>query len=568
MSDTTRQEQEDHQERERFFSAARLVAGLTVLSRLLGMARDIAIVALGATRATDAFWTAFSVPNLLRRLFGEGALAAAFVPVFTEVSEAEGWEKARLVLANTAGLLALVLAGLLLLGEAGLLAWLALARPEWDTALLLRLTAIMLPFMFTICLLALGSAALQCKGRFAYPAFAPIVLNVFLIAAATVVHTQIRQRGAVQLTVLAVAVVVAGAVQLAGVAWLLRRAGLSAPLQLRPVMRPVRRVARMLLPMMIPLGVMQFSAFFDRIYAWWMTATPDEPSLSILGWTVQRPLAPGVVTCLYAATRLYMFPLGILAISLATAVFPLMSRYAARKDTLGLRATTNRALRLSLFLGVPAGLGLFLLAEPTITLIYRHGRFEDAARPAAILRMYTLGMWAYFANHILLRAYYAQTDTRTPIRVTGSLAVVNMLLVVVLVFPLKASGIGLATACTASLNAILLAGLLRRRWGRLGGRRLALSAARTAVASAVMGGAVLGAQWLLAGPAEAIATGLGRSWVYSAVTVLGAVVAGAGAYLLAALLLRCDELAELLGRAPAPKAQATMEHEETEHTDA
>ena len=155
------------------------------MSRILGLVRDRAIVAFGANRHMDVFWTAFRVPNLFRRLFGEGAMSAAFVPVFTEVGRAEGWDKARLVLANVTGWLALMLAGLLLVGELALAGWLvgsaAFGWGGWDSALLVQLVMILLPFMFTICLLALGSAALNCKGDFVYPAFAPIMLNIALL---------------------------------------------------------------------------------------------------------------------------------------------------------------------------------------------------------------------------------------------------------------------------------------------------------------------------------------------------------------------------------------------------
>lgn len=177
-----------HVERERFFGAAKTVASLTMLSRVLGLVRDMAIWAFGATRATDAFWLAFSLPNLFRRLFGEGALSAAFVPVFTEVAESQGWERARLVLANAAALLAMLLAGLVVLGELALLAALLLVEPGADWTLLLQLTMLVLPFMLTICTLALGSAALNCKGHFAYPAFAPILLNISLIGGAWIAH--------------------------------------------------------------------------------------------------------------------------------------------------------------------------------------------------------------------------------------------------------------------------------------------------------------------------------------------------------------------------------------------
>jgi len=535
-----------HREREHFFGAAKLVAAVTMLSRVLGMVRDIAIVALGATRATDSFWAAFSIPNLFRRLFGEGALSAAFVPVFTETAEAEGWDRARLVLANVAGLLALVLAAVVVLAELAVAAWLLTAPGEWDRRLLLQLTMIVLPFLFTVCLLALGSAALNCKGHFAYPAFAPILLNIGMIVAAAVAHRLYVGDDWRALFLLAGAVVAAGVGQLLGVVWLLSRAGLAVVPKLRPLLPEARRTARLLLPTVAPLGILQFSAFFDRIYAWVMTATAEAPRLELLGLSIDKPLGPGVVTCLYAANRLYQFPLGILAISLATAVFPLFSRYAARKDRFGLRDAVNRALRLSLFLGIPAGVGLALLAGPATRLIYRHGNFTDAeaSLAARILAMYCLGMPAYFCNHILLRAFFAQKDTRTPMRVTVLAAGLNIVLVAVGIFtPLAGGAIGLATAVTATLSAGALAVALAHRLGGVGLRKLAVSSVRTAAASAVLAGAVWAIPALLAGAGVSAEAGLTERLI----AVAAAVTGGAAAYAGAAALLRCPELQELWG---------------------
>jgi putative peptidoglycan lipid II flippase len=543
--------QDEHAERERFFGATRVVAGLTMLSRLLGLARDMANVAFGATRAMDSFWTAFRVPNVFRRLFGEGALSAAFVPVFTDTAEAAGWDRARQVLANVAGLLAVVLAALVALIELGLLAWLAVASPGADGQLLIHLTMIVLPFMFTICLLALGSAALNCKGHFAYPAFAPMLLNVALIAGAWVAHRLFAAGDWPGLFVLAAAVIAAGLGQLAGVVWLLRSVKLAALPRLRPVSAEARRIARLALPMMVPLGMTQISSLFDAFYAWFMTATSARPTLSLFGAEVARPLEEGVVTCLYAAERLYNFPLGILAISLATAVFPLLSRYAARRDLTGLRETTSRALRLSLFLGLPAGVALILLARPAIVLIYRHGRFTpaDADRAAFILRMYCLGMWAYFCRHILLRAFFCQKDTATPLRVSCWMTLANMALVAVGVFtPLRAGAVGLATATTAAANVLVLAGVLSRRWSGLGGRSIAASLARTAGATAAMAAVVLGVLLALAAPAERLARAWDSPKAGAALLVAAAVPAGAAAFALVARLLRAPEVRELLSR--------------------
>ena len=545
-----------HREREHFFGAAKLIAALTMLSRVLGMVRDMAIVTLGANLSMDRFWTAFTIPNLFRRLFGEGALSAAFIPVFTEVSRAEGWAKARLVLANAAGVLAVILAAIVLLVEAGLLTYLALIPDGWDRVLP-RMIMIVLPFTFTVCLMALGSAALNCRGHFAYPAFTPVLLNVVLIAAAAVVHV-VYPHGQVQgLYLLGWAVVVAGILQLVGVVWLLRSVDLAVIPKLRPILEPVRRIGRLALPMMIPLGIVQFSAFFDRVYALWITGAgggPEAKTFQLFGATIDKPFGPGVVTCVYVAARIYMFPLGILGISLATAVFPLLSRYADRGDLPGLRATTNRALRLSLFLGLPSAVGLILLAGPVISLIFRHRDFraDNVAVSTGVLQMYCLGMWAYFANHILLRAFFAQKDTRTPLRISIAVAAANIVLVAGLVFtPLRARAIGLATAVTATANALILAWILRGRWGRIGMRRILVSLARIAVATAALAGTVLAARYALAPWGRGLAARWELPWIAHAAVVLPAVALGAGAFWLVAAILRCPELREVRGALPA-----------------
>ena len=226
--------QSEHHEREHFFGAAKVMAVLTLGSRLMGMLRAMAIASLGATRSTDAFSLAFKIPNLFRRLFGEGALSAAFVPVLTETSEKEGPQKTSKLLANALGLLTLFLSCLLVVILAGLLIWEAFWPGGADRRLLVVLLALMLPFMVTVCLLALGSAALNCRGHFAYPAAAPILLNVIIIAAAVFLAPMVTRDVPGQLCVIAASVTVGGAVELAGALWMLHRHGFSLRMRLRP----------------------------------------------------------------------------------------------------------------------------------------------------------------------------------------------------------------------------------------------------------------------------------------------------------------------------------------------
>jgi putative peptidoglycan lipid II flippase len=531
------------QESNRFFGAAKVVAALTMLSRVLGLVRDMVLLPIGSAGLADRFWTAFSVPNLFRRLFGEGALSAAFVPVYSGVLENDSVDRARLVLANVAGLLGVCLWAIM--GVSWLVLW---AVWEWgggsfERLFLLQMIGLMMPFMFTVCMLALGSAVLNCRGHFAYPAAAPIILNIALILAGGWLAPRWGGSAVEQFYLIGGALVVAGLVQLLGVILLLKRQKLAmrAIGRVWPILPETRQMLRLMAPMVIPLAVLQLSAFGDRLIALIFTTT------------AHAPLKEGVVRCLYAANRLFQLPLGVLAISVATVVFPLFSRFAARDDQDGLRSAVNRALRLSLFLGIPAGVALMLLAEPTIRLFFQRGQFSgfDTTRSAFILQMYCLGMWAYFCNHILLRAFYAIRQPRTPMILAVSLVIVNFALVIAGIHtPLKGGAIGLATAITSSLNALLLTAMLRRKWGRIGFRRIARSLGKITVETALMAGAIAAilyyARPLLgrlvpAGPVD---------WLVDFISIVAAVLTGGLVYLLAAALLKSDELADLVKRKP------------------
>ncbi|HOD81112.1 MAG: putative peptidoglycan biosynthesis protein MurJ [Planctomycetes bacterium ADurb.Bin126] len=529
-----------HEERERSFGAAKLIATLTVVSRVFGMVRDIAITSLGANRAVSAFVFAFKVPNLFRRLFGEGALSAAFVPVFSESSEQEGFERARRLFANAMGLLAAGLSGLTVLIWIGLLGWHALWPGEWDRQLLIELLAIMMPFMITICLLALGSAALNCRGHFAFPAAAPILLNLVIIAAAwTIVPPWRRDPHSItpgELYRLGGAVTLAGVIQLVGVLWMLKRYGFSIRPRLRPIEPGIGQILRLMGPMIVGLGFLQVSELLNDAIAWIFAQREGATTVSLFGHELARPLGSGVLVHVYAAQRLYQFPMGVLAISLAVAVFPLLSRYAARGDNENLRSALNRAVRLSGMEGIAAGVGMFLLAEPITRVIYRHGKFTaaDVAVSASILRMYVVGMWAYCTLGVLQRAFYSLKDTVTPLKISCSLVVANLALVAGLIWtPLHERAFGAAMTVTATANSLLLLVLLRRRLGRLGARAMLLSIARAAGCAAVMGGVILLLRW----PLER----------FGALAVVGACVpAGAATFVAAAWVLRAPELGELV----------------------
>lgn len=534
--------EQSHKEREHFFGAAKLVAGVTILSRFAGMLRAAAIASLGANEMTDAFGLAFKVPNLFRRLFAEGALSAAFVPVFSEVDERDGHARAAALLSNAMGLLSVFLLVLMIVVQAGLAAWSWLWPGAADRQLAMMLTSVMMPFMVTVCMLALAAAALNARGHFLYPAATPILLNLVIVAAAWFVAPLWKQDLAARLTVISASVSAAGVLQLLGVLWVLRRAGFSLRMKLRPIQPGIRAIVRLMGPVLLGLGFLQLSELAESLIAFKLRVTADEPTISLFGQVLAKPLDAGVIQRIDAARYLYQFPLGVLAISLGVAVFPLISRYAARGDLPNLRDAVNRALRLSFMEGMATGAGLFILAEPITRVLYVHGAFTpaDAALSAFVLRMYCLGMWAYCTYQILARAFYAMKDTRTPLKVSCVMAALHLLLVAGLVWvpALGPGSFGVATAGVFSLNVLILAYLLRRRLGRLGGRHFAASAARTLAACAVMTGVIYAMRWQF--------DRMGASdWL----DVAACVPAGGAAFILTAWLLRAPELGELWGAA-------------------
>jgi putative peptidoglycan lipid II flippase len=526
-----------NQEREHFFNAAKVVAGLTLVSRIFGLFRDMGITSLGANRSTDAFGFAFQIPNLFRRLFGEGALASAFVPVFSETSEKSSFEKAAKLLANAMALLAVVLLALMLIVEAGFLIIALLPGPA-DRKLLMTLSTIMFPYMVTVCLLALGSAALNCKGHFAFPAAAPIIFNIVGIIAAWWLTTFLKGNLRGQLFIVAVSVIVAGIIQLIAVLWLLRKSGFTARFRLRPIEPGIFQILKLLMPILLGLGFLQISELLATIISWNLTATALAPHINLFGWILHRPLTPGVITRVNAARALYQFPMGVLAISLGVAVFPLLTRYAARNDIVNLRDSINRALRLALMEGISTGVGLYVLAGPIVRVIYARRNFSpaDADQAAFILQMYVLGMWAYCSYQILARSFYALKDTTTPLKISCALVVVNLTMLVTMIWirRLGAGAFGLSTTLTFAINAAILACLLRKRLGLFGGRRILVSVIRSIIASAFMAATIYIMRWYM-GPVA--------SWVI----VITCVPTGALVFVVVVWLMGAPEITELRG---------------------
>ena len=486
----------------RFFGSAKLIALCTLGSRITGLARDIVInSAFGQGWVQDAFNYGFQVPNLFRRLFGEGALSAVFVPVFTEVLDRDGRPAAWTLLGRVAGLMTLVLTVLVVLIEGIVLTVYFVAPGESMRLLQMGLTALMMPFMVSVCLLALFSSILNCIRHFTVPALLPIVLNVMQIVGVYAIAPLLGTPEQLERRVygVAIAVLLTGVLQIVLILPVLKRNGVTFRMSLDTADPQMRRIMRSFVPILLGQGILLFNVFFDAQLCTFLTRGPNDPAeLHILGTTVAYPLKQGALSAVTNAQRLYQFPLGVLAISLATAAFPMFSLYASRGEMEGLRSTVGRSMRMAMYEGLPSGLMLILLAEPIIALLFERGRFgpEQTLRAAWVLKWYGIGMAAFCSQQIVLRVFYSLKDTMTPMWVACSLAVVNAAINVTLVWnhTLAEAAFGLSTSATAIANVAISVWLLRQRMGgRMGARAILGGMARTALCTVAAGVAA----WLL-----------------------------------------------------------------------
>ncbi len=488
----------------RLFSGLRIVAASTLASRVLGMFRDMASGWLfGVGPIWDAFSFAFLIPNLARRLFGEGALSATFLPVFARQLETDprpdrpsAWQLASAVFA----LLAAILCGLVVAGELILWGLSQMFAGHSETQLMLGLTAVMLPYALLICLAAQVTAVLHALGHFTLPALVPVVLNLCWIATIWLVDPLFEPNREAQAYALAVCVVVAGVLQLA-LQWpALSRLGFRFDRRWHTVRPAVGEIVRAMVPVTLGLSITQINTALDKLLAWSLMQPLD--STAVLPGGIAYPLAPGAVSALYFGERMYQFPSGVFGVALGTVLFPLLSRHAARGELHRVRDNLSLGLRLVIAIGLPASAGLALVAEPLTRLLFQHGEFDSiaVARTADILIAYGSGVWAYCGIPVLYRAFYAVEERRIPLKV-GVLAVIfDLLLNVSLIWPLAERGLAWSTALSASLQVVCLAWLIQKRVGRLDWQRLAGTGVKALLATGAMSAVCLAMlRWLPAG---------------------------------------------------------------------
>lgn len=463
----------------------------TLASRVLGAVRDIATAALlgmSSGGVMDAFVIAFRVPNTFRRLFGEGALAASYLPVFSaelEKDRQNAWRLASVMMTWLAVFLVALLA--VVEGVCGLI-WLVWGNVP-GMGLLMGLTAMMMPYMLFICLAAQAAATLQALSHFSVPALAPTILNICWLIAVWGIAPRFAPDKQAQAYVVAVAVLVSGALQLGVQLLMLPRMGFRYHYDWAASRVALGTVARSMLPMTVGLAITQINTLMDSLIAWGLAAAPGGPQrIPWLASAVAYPMTQGAAASIYYGERLSEFPSALLGVSVATAIYPLLSRHAARGDQRALADDLTLGLRLVLFLGVPAGVGLVMLAQPLSRLLFEHGQFTavDTARASRVVACYALGVWAYCASTVVVRGYYSLGDRITPIKVGAAMVALNLSMDLTLIWPLAEAGLALSTAVAASVQVAILMVIFSRRKAALDWPVLAATAARTIVATMVM----------------------------------------------------------------------------------
>lgn len=462
----------------RLARSAGLIGSATLVSRLLGLARDQTLAYLfGAGNAMDAFNVAFRIPNLVRDLFAEGAMTAAFVPTFSKRLTTDGrpraWKLGNAVV-NALGLVTgvIVVAGIVGAEPLTELFAASYASVPGKLELTVFLTRLMFPFLTLVALAAVVMGMLNSLERFFVPALSPAMFNVAMIASAVLLVPLMPALGFPAITAIAVGVVVGGFGQVA-LQWpALRREGFRYEPRLDVRDPGLREILILMGPGTVGLAATQVNLFVNTVLA-----------------TGQ---GTGAVSWLNYAFRLMYLPIGLFGVSIATAALPSLSRDAARDQLVGMRETVSRGLRLMLMLNVPAAVGLMVLASPIVRLIFERGLFTsaDTAATAGALLCYAPGLLGYSAVKIAVPGFYALRDARTPVKISVASMIVNVGVNVALIDVLGYRGLALGTAMAAIFNATALLWLLRRRLGGLDGHRLAVAFGKISAAAALMGAVV------------------------------------------------------------------------------
>lgn len=461
--------------------AAGVVGAATMLSRVFGFIRDMVVAGFfGAGMATDAFFVAFRIPNLLRRLLGEGSLTVSFVPVFTEYLKTRSKEEACELANVTFTALSCILVIVTLLGLLFSPLIVTIMAPGFVKSpnqydLTVFFTRLMFPYIFFISLVALCMGILNSLRHFAAPALSPVVLNLAMITAALTMRGLFRE----PLLALVLGVLIGGVLQLAMQWPFLVRMGVWLKPDFRFTHPGLRQIGALIIPTILGSAVYQINVFVGTILASY--------------------LPKGSVSFLYYADRVVELPLGVFAFAVGTAALPSFSEHVSLGNLENLKKAISFSLRLILFIAIPATIALIALHVPIISVLFQRGAFDarSTLMTAEALFYYAVGLWAFSVIRIIDSAFFSIQDRKSPLKVAFVSIFVNVACSIILMFPLKHGGLALATSIASAVNVIILSLILKKRIGVFLDAEFYHSLLRTLLSSLMMWGALIIIRFLM-----------------------------------------------------------------------
>jgi putative peptidoglycan lipid II flippase len=519
-----------HGERkERIAKSAGRISGATMISRILGIVRDSVFAAyFGTTYVADAFNLAFTIPNVLRRIFGEGMLNASYVPVYTHYLHREGKASAAELAVKTFSVMVVILGVVSILGvvfsgsvvKAYAYGW--RHSPEaFD--LTVKLNRILFPYLLLVGLASLASGTLNSLGYFALPAFSPTFLNIAMIATAFTFMRLGSGSTESMITLFSYGALLGGALQFVVQVPRLLKTGHRVKFVPDFKDAGVRWIGKLMVPSLFGFAVVQINMLVDSLLA---TFIPGQ----------------GAVTALRLGNRIAIQPLGIFAVAITTATLPALSEHAAKEDRQKLVDDFAFSLKLILAFLIPSTIGMIVLAKPIVRVLFERGEFTAAqSTPMTVnaIVYYTIGLFAYGGVKSVVQAFYSMKDTLTPMKVSIFSVFLNLGLNLALIRPMGLKGLALATSVAAIVTFGVLNAILKRRLGDIRGKEIWISAFRILAASLVMGVVM----FVLARRLEGMAVGLRGELVQLGV----ASVAGLAAFLAVSFAINCEEILFLLG---------------------
>jgi len=498
-----------------------VVAGLTVVSRVLGLVRDqLSAAVFGTSALNSAFITAFSLPNLFRRLLGEGSLTAAFVPTLQDELHENDRAGAFRLLSQVTSWLALVTGGLVVVGMVLFSQARLLGRHDDKWYLAADLTVILFPYLALVCLAAAFSATLNVLQRFVEPALSPIWLNLAMIVSLGGAGLNWADTAAGRMNWLCAGVLVGGFLQMAVPAGVLMNAGWRPRLDLTVSPR-VREIAMLMAPGLFGTAIYQINIYVSRLLAF--------------------SLNDSAASVLFYANRLTELPIGVFAIAVATVVYPMLAKHASQGNMVQMAQDFHKGLRLIMIINVPAAAGIALLGEPMVRLLFQRGAFTstDTAMMVPLLALFAVGMPFFSVTSLSTRAFYALKDTVTPVKIATVSFVINLGLSLLLMNLMGAAGLVVASTVAVIVQTLMMQRLLTKRLPSMSFHSLWVTLGKVLLGALAMSG-VVGIGWAV------LRARLPEEHLTDALALGGLIPAGVAVYGAALWILRIDGREDLV----------------------